>query len=66
MTPQEKATEMVYEFINKVSLDLSESRRCAHLAVKNIIRELDKLPECMIVHIYEYWDEVKSKIDKVK
>ena len=65
MTPREKAISIVYGFHNKVSLDISEARRCASLMVLQLIQELNDMPECMVMDRYEYWNEVKKQINNI-
>ena len=65
MTPREKAIQIVYGFHNKVSLDISEARRCASMMALYMIQELDDMPECMIMDRYKYWEEVRKQIQNI-
>ena len=61
MTPKEKAEDLLYQMrCDHMSgiLTKKKARRCALIAVDEIIKELER---CFIYN--EYWQEVKKEIE---
>jgi hypothetical protein len=68
MTPKEKANELIAKFNNELIADtyviyqnVDESKRCALIAVDEIIKTFD----CTTPQSIEYWQEVKTEIQKL-
>jgi hypothetical protein len=71
MTPKEKAEELVhkfkkYSYYPKTNNDMlfvnelnNNAKQCALIAVEQILEVIDSNYD------YEYWDEVKSEIEKL-
>ena len=59
MTPKEKANELFNKMYD-YTLDNSDAKQCALIAVDEIIKELD---ECFIYSMF--WKEVKTEIEKL-
>ena len=64
MTPKEKATDLVDKFSNEVLIDNYEAKRCALIAVDEILDVdcFDMSEEHFDNHI-EYWQQVKQEIE---
>ena len=63
MTPQEKAKELVDKFSNEVLIDNYESKRCALIAVDEIINNV--LGNDWSSPLIDYWQEVKFEIEQL-
>ena len=60
MTPKEKANELVDKFSNEVLIDNYEAKRCALIAVDEIIQAMDNV---MLPNPFkQYWNKVKQEI----
>ena len=64
MTPKEKAEELCFKFQGDFNLNWTMSKRCALIAVDEIIKSWDKdlYENC---GASEYWQEVKIEIEKL-
>ena len=60
MTPKEKAIELVTKYYGHFTAHMSIAKKCALLAVDEIIKELER---CFIYN--EYWKQVKTEIEKL-
>ena len=56
MTPKEKANELVDKFSNEVLIDNYEAKRCALIAVDEVIQSYKD-------SWLQYWKEVKQEIE---
>ena len=61
MTPKEKAKDLVDKFSNEVLIDNYEAKRCALIAVDEIIQAMDNV---MLPNPFkQYWNKVKQEIE---
>jgi hypothetical protein len=71
MTPREKAEELIRKYyrwgLHKDGQSLSwlESKECALIAVDEILEEALGLDDNDYQSKYDYWQEVKQKIEKL-
>lgn len=73
MTPEEKALELFNKMYNvdcnddADSMQYSHAKKCALIAVDEIINELIELSngEFTFIHKVEYWNQVKHEIEKL-
>jgi hypothetical protein len=64
MTPKEKAVDLVDKFYNEVLIDNYESKRCALIAVEEILSETEERDGMRVIN-NSYWLEVKNEIEKL-
>jgi PHP family Zn ribbon phosphoesterase len=71
MTPKEKAKELTYRFyriipLDKMTIDYNLAKKCALIAVDEIMEQLLKNLSNDISGIHAiYWEEVKQEIEKL-
>ena len=64
MTPKEKALEL-YNKMYDYSLFEEEAKRCALIAVDEILNNIDFTSMINGTDDYNYWQEVKQEIEKL-
>tara|TARA_R110000868_G_C10685312_1_gene747831 strand:- start:50 stop:253 length:204 start_codon:yes stop_codon:yes gene_type:complete len=67
MTPKEKAKELVDKFTfrcEECDYDWN-AKQCALIAVDEILQELENADDGQTSIPYEYWEQVKSEIQKL-
>jgi hypothetical protein len=69
MTPKEKAKELVDKFSNEVLIDNYKSKRCALIAVDEIMQECDYwrggTNDGWDTKRFDYWEQVKQEIQNL-
>jgi hypothetical protein len=78
MTPKEKAENLINKFRlhsrywdcrNDEPLEENHAKQCALIAVDEILIEIRKIydiyTEVNIIKIYQYWQDVKTEIEKL-
>jgi hypothetical protein len=64
MTPKEKAVDLVDKFYNEVLIDNYESKRCALIAVDEILNDREEIDGMRVIND-PYWMEVRNEIEKL-
>jgi formylmethanofuran dehydrogenase subunit E len=68
MTPKEKAIELVSKYYGHFTAHMSIAKKCALIAVDEIIADYREDYESInkdIYTIYSWWQEVKQEIEKL-
>jgi hypothetical protein len=68
MTPQEKSKELVYKYWDELEIGYSNSKKCALIAVDEIIIEIQDFAFNNDIEDYgikNYWEKVKQEIEKL-
>ncbi len=66
MTPKEKAIELMLKYYKLIQMcTKSFAKKCALIAVDEIIDSHYKLLSGVNTSIYKYWQEVKQEIEKL-
>lgn len=61
---KEKAKYLVDKFYNEVLIDNYESKRCALIAVDEILKDREEIDGMRVIN-NPYWMEVKNEIEKL-
>ena len=61
---KEKAEELVDKFLNEALIDNYEAKRCALIAVDELLSETEEFDGMRVIN-NPYWLEVKQEIEKL-
>ena len=65
MTPKEKAEELYWKYIDLTSLYPSEAKKCAIVAVDEMLKHMSLHFGQIGLSTVEYWSEVKKEIEQL-
>ena len=66
MTPKEKANELVDKFSNEVLIDNYEAKRCALIAVEEILKQFEKIKVSHIINGYITYKDFEENLTSIQ